>query len=90
MITCIGLLEENALLLEPRDVYDKAIVGIVEQCGSRPVACYSVNLLIPCIQEVLGNCDYTTAIEWFEYNILGCYLGEYTPMYLFNEGDDAV
>jgi len=58
---------EEALLLEPAETYDKAIIGLT--CGAEPVVVYDYDLLVLALVED-GYTD-EDAVEWIEYNILG-------------------
>ena len=70
----------HMMLLEPREIYDKAIVGMVERINLN-VFCYdSVEILL-----ILQNEFWMTAEgaeEHFEYNIRGSYMGENSPVFL--------
>lgn len=67
---------EGAMILEP-DSFDEAIVGIVQRIDRDPVVCYSVDKIIKVLTESGMDDD-----EAYEYNILGAYMGETTPMFL--------
>lgn len=69
---------EDALIL---DGFDDAIVGIVEIFGKPSVVCYDKAQCIEIIQDFCGG-SREEAEEYFEYNILGGYLGEATPVFL--------
>ena len=77
----------EALLLEPREVYDKALTGVTntpEDDWPRTkgiwVAIYNVEL---CLEAIMGwmGCDYAEATEWFCYNTSGAWSGEGTPTF---------
>ena len=77
----------DALLLEPREVYDKALVGVTSTPDDRwPrtnetwVAVYDEELCLKAIMEWQG-CDYAEASEWFGYNTSGAWAGEGTPTF---------
>ena len=62
------------------DGFDKAIVGVSQQFNSLSVA-YDRNKCI----EILMTRDSMTqleAIEYFEYNVVGAYVGEHTPSFI--------
>ena len=73
-------MEENApdaLLLEPRDVYDVAIIG--RTCEPKDhwprdepawVFIYDAELCIEAIQTWM-DCDYDEAVTWFDFNVCG-------------------
>ena len=65
------------------DGWDKAFIGYVERCGQLPTACYDKQKIIElAIQDGMSEEE---AVEYFEYNINGAYVGEYTPFYLTRE-----
>jgi hypothetical protein len=75
----IAEFNEELLMLEPA-YFDKAIVGVVTNVKNQAV-CYDVNKII----KILMKEDKMTeeeAREYFEFNILGAWVGEYTPVYL--------
>ena len=61
------------------DGFDEAIIGVAERIGMEPVVAYDVNKII----EILAR-DMTEdeAVEFFEFNILGAYMGERTPVFI--------
>jgi hypothetical protein len=79
---------------------DDAIVGIGQQHGGNTVAVYDRDLCINIFyreftkdkEEDLGRhlSDEeereieTEAVEWFEYNVEGAYLGENTPIFMLS------
>jgi hypothetical protein len=60
------------------DGFDEAVIGIVERAGLLAV-CYDRNKII---QILMRDMNYEEAFEYYEFNILGAYMGEYTPVYL--------
>ena len=62
------------------DGYDDCIVGIVEQFGKPPILCYNKLLVI---QKMIDDgSSHEEAEEYFEYNQIGAYVGEFTPCFL--------
>jgi len=56
------------------------LVGVVERCGLPPAACYDRDAVLDHLTRELGSeCD---ALEYFEFNILGAYVGPTTPFFL--------
>jgi hypothetical protein len=75
----IAEFNEELLMLEP-SYFDKAIVGVVTNIKTQAV-CYDVDKII----KILMKEDKMTeeeAREFFDFNILGAWVGEYTPVYL--------
>lgn len=60
------------------DGFDKAIVGVVHRMNTMAV-CYDKNKVIEILME---DMSYEDAIEYFEYNIAGAWVGESTPFFL--------
>ncbi len=72
-------LDDDVLVLEP-DSFDTAIVGLVSRVDRPPVVCYSVEKILEVLME--DGMDAEEAREYYEYNMLGAYVGEATPMFL--------
>ena len=60
------------------DGFDEAILGVVERLGLQAI-CYDRNKIISILMRDMNEEE---AVEYFEYNILGAYMGESTPVYL--------
>jgi hypothetical protein len=67
----------EALLI---DDMDRAIIGIDEK---KARAVYSVELIISELMRI-NEWDMDVAREWYEFNISTAYLGEYTPILVYN------
>ena len=76
-------IEENPemLRLEPHELFDEAIVGTVQRINMNPVLCYDTQMILDILQSAEGLTQ-EEAIEHFDYNIAGSYLGENTPVFL--------
>lgn len=72
--------EAEALLLEPREHFDDALVGITVSNGQE-VAVYDVSRCIDALMRA-HTWDYDTASEWFDFNTMGAYVGEATPIFI--------
>lgn len=70
--------DENILIL---DGFDEAIVGVSERFGQVPVALYNKDEIINIMIERDGM-EYEEALEFFDFNIIGAYVGEYTPAFV--------
>ena len=78
---------EEALLA---DGFDSAILGMCEIFGTSPVVAYDrdkcIEILMADFAQNIDKDDdedlYTMAVEYFEYNVAGSYVGEYTPVFL--------
>ena len=58
------------------DGFDEAIIGVEERGG---VVAYDVDKIIEILSREMTEDE---AIEYFEFNILGAYMGEKTPVYI--------
>jgi hypothetical protein len=80
-----ALAENEACLLEPRDEYDPCVIGIGYRFSSGPLAVYSIPKVLK-VMEGWGM-DEEGAQEFFEYNTLGAWMGEGTPIFIHLLGD---
>ena len=83
----------DALLLEPRELYDKCLVGFTDQPNDHwPrkkrvfVAIYDAQTCVEEFAEV-EEVDLQTSVEWFEYNTALAWDGENTPTFR-HRGDE--
>jgi hypothetical protein len=74
----IGEINPEALLC---DGFDDAIIGMAERINLGPVVAYNTEKMIDIMVERDGM-TYEDAIEYFDYNILGAWMGEYTPVFI--------
>ena len=63
------------------DGFDEAIIGMAERINLGPVVAYDVDKMLDIMVERDGM-TYEEAIEYFDYNILGAWMGENTPVYI--------
>jgi hypothetical protein len=68
----------DAIFLEPA-AFDEAIIGVAERCGMQAVTCYDRT---KCIDILARDMPREDAEEFFEFNTIGAYLGEFTPMFV--------
>ena len=62
------------------DGFDEAIIGVVERIGVQAI-CYDQEKVIDILIERDGM-GYEEAVEYFEFNIAGAWVGESTPFFL--------
>jgi len=62
------------------DGYNSAIMGIVQRCGQDPVILYDTDKIIQILVYDDGMSE-DEAIEYFEFNILGAWVGDETPAF---------
>lgn len=72
---------EAALFLEPRETFDRAIIGVADRAGGLCVVTYDRDGCIRAMMED-NDWDYETALEYFEFNTLGAWMGEHTPIFV--------
>jgi len=67
------------MVLDP-EYFDEAIIGLVQRINL-DVVCYDKDKVIEllCVKEGM---TYEDAIEHFEFNIIGSWVGETTPVFL--------
>ena len=67
--------------------FEKALLGKAERCGFGPVYVYSAAAVLNILMQRDGmNAD--EALEFYEFNILGAYMGEGTPLFLSDVWED--
>tara|TARA_R110002051_G_scaffold137589_1_gene210060 strand:+ start:262 stop:609 length:348 start_codon:yes stop_codon:yes gene_type:complete len=72
-----GLLDPETMKM---DGYDDCIVGIVEGFGSTRLLCYDkVKVLERLVKDGMA---YGEALEYYEFNMLGAFVGESAPCFL--------
>jgi len=66
------------------DGFDKAFLGIGQSFNGNPVAIYCSDKCIRILMQQFSESDdpMTEAIEYFDYNVIGSYVGEYTPIFM--------
>jgi hypothetical protein len=69
--------EEYPELLKA-DGFDKAIVGVVHRLDITAI-CYDKDKVIKILMK---DMSYEDAIEYFEYNVAGAFVGRHTPFFL--------
>lgn len=71
--------DEDLLFMDP-EKFDAAIVGYVEGIGREDVVCYDKAKVLEILME--DGMDYEEAGEFYNFNIVGAYMGEKTPVFL--------
>ena len=67
------------LLFLSEEEFDEAIIGVSERMGDEPVVAYDTTKIV----EILSrSMTVDEAYEYFEFNILGSYVGEKTPVFI--------
>ena len=63
------------------DGYDEAVLGVARRCAQPDLIAYDVEKII----EILMTRDemtYEDAVEYFDFNIAGAWVGEETPCFI--------
>ena len=85
---------EGLLLMEPREQYDRCIIGVVQRFNDRFVLYDRKCIIDVIVAEIQSDPDYmdepdydaqTQAEEHYSFNIVGGYVGEHTPGFLEEE-----
>ena len=76
----------NLMMLEPREIYDKAIVGVVERINLTAFS-YDTQEILNILAEPEYRMNPEEALEHFEFNIRGSYVGEHSPLFLDRKVD---
>lgn len=74
------LYPDTYLLFMDPVAYDEAIIGVAEGFGGLTKVAYDYDKVIQ-VNMKLGM-KYEEAIEWFDYNQIGAYVGEHTPVFI--------
>lgn len=66
------------------DGFNDAIIGMAERINLSPVVAYSVEKMLD-IMIARDGMTYEEALEYYDYNIAGAWLGDNTPIYIKTE-----
>ena len=64
------------------DGFDEAFMGVAETKGFKPRACYDSSKCIKILMENGEDMTAKEAVEYFEFNVIGSYVGESTPTFM--------
>ena len=74
--------DEEFLLLgegDERDRFEPAIIGIAHRFGMQPIVAYDYRKVIEVFAE---DMEYEEAEEYFDFNVIGAWVGEGTPIFI--------
>ncbi len=77
IIDFIGETNPEALLL---DGFDDAIIGVAQRINLSPVVAYDVEKILNILCK--DGMTYEEALEYYNFNILGAWMGEFTPIFV--------
>lgn len=63
------------------DGFNNCIEGVVERFGQPDIICYDKAKVLDKIM-VESNCSYDEALEFYEFNQLGAWVGDTTPCFI--------
>ena len=67
------------------DDIEDALIGVVTRFGQEPILCYDYYRCLAIYQERDGI-SHEEAVEHFEFNVIGGYVGPKTPCFLQKDG----
>ena len=73
-------LEDNDIQTLTADGFDEAIIGIVDIPNTPTRVAYSVKRSIDILLK--QGMDFDEAVEYFDFNVRGAYMGEATPIWI--------
>jgi hypothetical protein len=73
---------DGGLLFLSEPEYDDAIIGVARRIGMEEVVAYDANKVYEIIAKMMNTDDMMEVFEYFEFNILGAYVGERTPVFI--------
>ena len=71
---------EELLFLDPPEQFDSCIIGVANRCGMDYVVVYDEAKIVEALMS--DGMSEEQALEHFDFNIAGSYVGERTPMFL--------
>jgi hypothetical protein len=80
LVEWIEATESDLLQLEPASFYDRFVVGVAMGIGRDPVLIYDRRGIISA--HIKDGWTEEEAIEHFEYNTAGAWMGKGTPMFI--------
>jgi hypothetical protein len=81
----IAAFSEEALLA---DGFEEAIIGVAERCSKPPLVVYDADKCIEILMQRDGM-EHDEAEEFFQFNTLGAWMGENTPLFLWKYEPDT-
>lgn len=66
------------------DGLDEALIGICTRNGKEPIAAYSYEKVLQIFMDRDGM-THDDAVEFFDFNVIGAYVGPHTPCFIETE-----
>ena len=60
------------------DGFDKAIIGVAH-IHNKPIVAYDTK---KCIKILMKDMTHNEAVEYFDFNVAGSYVGDHTPAFI--------
>jgi len=73
---------DHELLFLSETEYDVAIIGVCEQFGSVLKIAYNGDKVLKILMKY-SKMTFEDAYEYFNFNMVGAYMGENTPVYIW-------
>lgn len=73
---------DEGLLFLSEPEYDEAILGVSRRFGQEEVIAYDAEKVYGIIGKLLDTDDITVIYDYFQYNIIGAYVGKRTPVFV--------
>lgn len=61
--------------------FEDAFIGVAERCGQPALVVYDADICIDILRNRDGM-DKSEAIEFFNFNVIGAWMGDHTPLFL--------
>tara|TARA_R110000803_G_scaffold127767_3_gene195153 strand:- start:3535 stop:3762 length:228 start_codon:yes stop_codon:yes gene_type:complete len=71
------------------DGLDKAVIGVGMRCGQEDILVYNYQMCVT-ILMARDKMSYEEAIDWMEYNVVGAWLGNQTPIFVRDLEEDEL
>ena len=71
--------------MKTADGFDDAIIGVGQRCGQEDIVVYDQE---KCVDILAKDMPREDAIEYFEFNVLGSWVGEDTPIFVYKPSEE--
>lgn len=71
------------------DGLDKAILGVGIRCGQEDILVYSYGKCVEIFMKK-DKMSHEEAIDWMEYNVVGAWVGDHTPIFVRQIEEDEL
>ena len=79
-----GYADAHDVDLLKADGFDDCCIGVVTRFGQPDILCYSESKVM---EKLMQDMPYFEAMEHFEFNIKGAWVGDLTPCFLVDDND---